>query len=454
MEHPSPEQQAEAAQVYLTHQHQQQQQHQLQQQQLQQQQHQQLVAPVAAAPQPVAAELPAVPDSPIQVTDPTKTSSSAFILGIHNYKALNDVDLPEFVKEHQATLTFPEKLMLLLTYVDKEYGGEDGKGVEQSPISWILDGRAFVIRSREELVKHLLPMFFRQAKFASFTRKLYRWGFRQVSMSTDKMGATKREMIFGHECFQRDNKPLMSRMRSVTAAGTRRAIAANHLKQQKIQQQTADKISLEPKYALAPATVPGAPAQTFIFTQPPAIDGKSQPPAFMVLPPGVTLAQPAQVQQAMAGVPAPQHTISEHHAGVPTMIQHHHHPQQTVMQVPQSMNVTLQNALLVAHQQGGTPMAAPVAAIDPNAVTVQTAAPAPVAEPQQGEAPEAPAAVAAATVPNGYLASLAQLGINASDPAQAAQQLQAMQNASGGDANAYMRAAIDMLLRSASNAAK
>jgi hypothetical protein len=38
------------------------------------------------------------------------SSTSAFLLGIHNYKALDDVNLPDFVKEHQATLTFPEKV--------------------------------------------------------------------------------------------------------------------------------------------------------------------------------------------------------------------------------------------------------------------------------------------------------------------------------------------------------
>ena len=38
------------------------------------------------------------------------SSTSALLLGIHNYKALDDVNLPDFVKEHQATLTFPEKV--------------------------------------------------------------------------------------------------------------------------------------------------------------------------------------------------------------------------------------------------------------------------------------------------------------------------------------------------------
>jgi hypothetical protein len=41
-------------------------------------------------------------------------TTSAFLLGIHNYKALDNINLPEFVKEHQATLTFPEKVRPLL----------------------------------------------------------------------------------------------------------------------------------------------------------------------------------------------------------------------------------------------------------------------------------------------------------------------------------------------------
>lgn len=40
------------------------------------------------------------------------SSTSAFLLGVNNYKALDDVNLPDFVREHHATLTFPEKVSL------------------------------------------------------------------------------------------------------------------------------------------------------------------------------------------------------------------------------------------------------------------------------------------------------------------------------------------------------
>ena len=40
------------------------------------------------------------------------SSSSAFLLGVNNYKAPDDANLPDFVREHHATLTFPEKVSL------------------------------------------------------------------------------------------------------------------------------------------------------------------------------------------------------------------------------------------------------------------------------------------------------------------------------------------------------
>lgn len=105
----------------------------------------------------------------------------------------------------------------MLTHVEKT--------VEKDPpISWILQGRAFVIHNREALVKDLLRLFFGGGKFTSFTRKLYRWGFRQISVPTSHPQRQRsNEMNFGHEYFQRDNKQLMVKMKSITAAGRKRA---------------------------------------------------------------------------------------------------------------------------------------------------------------------------------------------------------------------------------------
>jgi hypothetical protein len=94
----------------------------------------------------------------------------------------------------------------------------------EESIGWVLDGKGFVIRSKERLCKTWLPLFFGQAKFSSFTRKLYRWGFRKVNLAPQAMIPTA--CYFGNEYFQRDNKGLLSRMRSVTAAKTRSERAA------------------------------------------------------------------------------------------------------------------------------------------------------------------------------------------------------------------------------------
>lgn len=118
--------------------------------------------------------------------------------------------------------------MLLLTFVDRENSKRIGSP-EKPCISWTRDGKAFIIRNREELVSNYVPRIFHihKAKFASFTRKLYRWGFRQVILrAKDDRRTTENDKIFVHEDFQRDNKKLLANMRSITAEGTRRACSS------------------------------------------------------------------------------------------------------------------------------------------------------------------------------------------------------------------------------------
>jgi hypothetical protein len=112
--------------------------------------------------------------------------------------------------------------MLMLMHVEKECA-KSGRKPGHAPVAWMPDGKSFVIRSKEKLVSDLLPQFFRQGKFSSFTRKLYRWGFRQVNMQRDRQ---PQAMYFGNEYFQRDNKAQLTNMRSITAAGIRREKAA------------------------------------------------------------------------------------------------------------------------------------------------------------------------------------------------------------------------------------
>lgn len=85
-------------------------------------------------------------------------------------------------------------------------------------VAWLPDGKSFVIRHPDEFTRKVLPKFFKATKFSSFTRKLYRWGFRQVNRGI----GPDDPIIFGNEHFQRDKLELMVQMRSITAASTRK----------------------------------------------------------------------------------------------------------------------------------------------------------------------------------------------------------------------------------------
>mmetsp|Transcript_41099 Transcript_41099/g.70329 ORF Transcript_41099/g.70329 Transcript_41099/m.70329 type:complete len:420 (+) Transcript_41099:121-1380(+) len=73
-------------------------------------------------------------------------------------------------------------------------------------IAWLPSGRSFCITNQEEFVKKILPKFFREAKFESFSRRLKRWGFRKVY--TTGLSQT----IFSHDLFHRDRPDLCKTM--------------------------------------------------------------------------------------------------------------------------------------------------------------------------------------------------------------------------------------------------
>ncbi|GKY97504.1 hypothetical protein MPSEU_000708600 [Mayamaea pseudoterrestris] len=155
-----------------------------------------------------------------------ENQSASPLADTHAFSELDNADLPTYVREHNTTLSFPEKLMLMLMHAER-LAASTGKRPEEMPIGWVNNGLAFVIRSKTELVSGWLTLFFRQAKFSSFTRKLYRWGFRQVNNAGVEPTLSPPQhrdsvMYFGNENFQRENKARLANMRSVTAAGRRR----------------------------------------------------------------------------------------------------------------------------------------------------------------------------------------------------------------------------------------
>ena len=71
----------------------------------------------------------------------------------------------EMSKRSDDSMLFPQKLMDILA-----------DPLNQGTISWLPDGKSFVIRDRTLFAEIVMPRYFpRKAKFSSFTRKLNRW---------------------------------------------------------------------------------------------------------------------------------------------------------------------------------------------------------------------------------------------------------------------------------------
>jgi len=97
---------------------------------------------------------------------------------------------------------FPMKLMEVLSRADTE-----------DCISWLPHGRAFVVLQSQVFAKEVLPRFFKQSKFMSFTRQLNLWGFKRITKGTDARA-------YYHELFLRGKPKLCMMMRRQKIKGT------------------------------------------------------------------------------------------------------------------------------------------------------------------------------------------------------------------------------------------
>lgn len=98
-------------------------------------------------------------------------------------------------------MAFPQRLHDMLS-------NEENSDV----ISWLPHGKGFIIRKKEEFSNDVLPKYFKEAKFTSFTRKLNRWGFTRVTRGTEsgayyhpyfQQGNLRRTLLM--TCHQRSN---------------------------------------------------------------------------------------------------------------------------------------------------------------------------------------------------------------------------------------------------------
>jgi len=88
----------------------------------------------------------------------------------------------------QASMKFPSKLMHALNCPTNAH-----------IITWSPDGKSFIFIDRKAFEATILPVAFKDSKFASFLRKLYRWGFSKCQAHS-KAGVP----AYKHELFHRD----------------------------------------------------------------------------------------------------------------------------------------------------------------------------------------------------------------------------------------------------------
>jgi hypothetical protein len=99
--------------------------------------------------------------------------SEAVAHGIHNSEQ-QDVSATSF----SSARSFPCKLMEMINWCEQELQANEKA---ERTVCWAHNGKAITIYNQEKLCKRVLPVFFKDCKFESFLRRLYRWGFKQLS---------------------------------------------------------------------------------------------------------------------------------------------------------------------------------------------------------------------------------------------------------------------------------
>lgn len=95
-------------------------------------------------------------------------------------------------------VSFPSKLFNILEQAETE-GFAD-------LISFLPDGKAFMIHKPDEFSTEILPKYFKTRRLSSFQKQLSLYGFKRLRHGADVVGA------FHHEFFQRDDKKLVAKI--------------------------------------------------------------------------------------------------------------------------------------------------------------------------------------------------------------------------------------------------
>jgi len=148
-----------------------------------------LCGKVSSAPPSPALAPPTVPLLPMPALPPALLAAPAS----HETWQPQQQSKPK-TKTDKVKKNFPQKLFGILE--DRE---------NASILKWLPGGKAFIIMDKRRFAEGILPSFFKQTQFTSFTRKLSRWKFVRVPRGPF-MGA------YYHKLFRKDHIALCNLM--------------------------------------------------------------------------------------------------------------------------------------------------------------------------------------------------------------------------------------------------
>lgn len=127
--------------------------------------------------------LPSTACSLSNIPMPPLTSTSNILKDDHASSTAND-------KGYVTKQNFPQKLFDILDNPE-----------HKDILKWLPGGKAFIIMDKKRFATEILPVYFKQTQYTSFTRKLSRWKFARVPRGP-YLGA------YFHKLFRKDHKTL------------------------------------------------------------------------------------------------------------------------------------------------------------------------------------------------------------------------------------------------------
>ena len=88
-------------------------------------------------------------------------------------------------------VSFPLKLQRILDKLESE-------GHQDSIMSWLAHGRAFMVHDPQRLVSEVMPLYFNQTKYSSFQRQLHMYNFQRITTGRDKGAYYHPKFMRGH----------------------------------------------------------------------------------------------------------------------------------------------------------------------------------------------------------------------------------------------------------------